>query len=49
MLVTKDEISQAQGNGVGSAVLGGTLSTIQSLAPIALRALMPFLTVIDLT
>ena len=43
MLVTKDEIGQAQGNGVGSAVLGGTLSTIQSLAPIALRALMPFL------
>ena len=43
MFVTKDETSQAQGNGVGSAVLGGTLSTIQSLAPIALRALMPFL------
>ena len=43
MLVTKDETSQENGNGVGSAVLGGTLSTIQSLAPIALRALMPFL------
>ena len=32
-----------QGNGVGSALLGGTLSAIQSLAPIALRALMPLM------
>ena len=32
-----------QGNGVGSALLRGTLSAIQSLAPIALRALMPLM------
>ena len=32
-----------QGNGLGSALLGGTLSAIQSLAPIALRALMPLM------
>ena len=31
------------GNGVGSALLSGALSTIQSLAPIALRALSPML------
>ena len=43
MLVTNDEAVKEQGNGLGSAILGGTLSTIQSLAPIALRALMPFL------
>ena len=30
------------GSGVGSALLGGTLSAIQSLAPVALKALMPF-------
>jgi len=34
---------QQSGNGVGSALLSGALSTIQSLAPIALRALSPML------
>lgn len=33
--------SKPSGTGVGSALLGGTLSMIQNLAPIALRALMP--------
>lgn len=31
------------GNGIGSALLGGTLSMVQNLAPIALRALMPLM------
>ena len=31
------------GNGIGSALLGGALSTAQALAPIALKALMPML------
>ena len=31
------------GNGIGSALLGGTLSVVQNLAPIALRALMPLM------
>ena len=31
------------GNGLGSAVLGSALSTIQALAPIALKALMPMI------
>ncbi len=31
------------GNGVGSALIGGALSTVQALAPIALKALMPMI------
>ena len=31
------------GNGVGSALVGGALSTVQALAPIALKALIPFM------
>ena len=31
------------GNGVGSALVGGALSTVQALAPIALKALMPMI------
>ena len=31
------------GNGLGSAVLGSMLSTVQALAPIALKALMPMM------
>jgi hypothetical protein len=31
------------GNGLGSAVLGSMLSTVQALAPIALKALMPMI------
>ena len=30
-----------RGNGIGSTVLGGTLSLMKNLAPVALRALMP--------
>lgn len=37
------DIHEPGGNGVGSALLGGTVSFIQSLAPIALRALMPIM------
>ena len=39
----KDKSYTPSGNGIGSAVLGGALSTVQSLAPIALRALMPII------
>jgi len=35
--------SDQSGNGMGSALLGGALSTIQSLAPLALKALMPLI------
>lgn len=31
------------GNGIGSALLGGAVSTMQALAPIALKALIPFM------
>ena len=31
------------GNGVGSALVGGALSTVQALAPVALKALIPFM------
>ena len=42
-LLTKDVYNKSvQGNGLGSAVLNGTLSALQSLAPMALRALTPF-------
>jgi len=42
--LTTDLVPQADnGNGVGSALLGSTLSMVQSLAPIAMRALMPFM------
>ena len=37
----KNETDGASGNGVGSALLGGALSTAQALAPIAIKALMP--------
>ena len=37
----REHSANEQGNGVGSALLGGTLSAIQTLAPIALRALVP--------
>ena len=36
-----DEPGAVKGNGVGSALLSGALSTAQALAPIALKALMP--------
>ena len=36
----KDDDSKT-GNGVGSALLGGALSTLSSLAPLALKTLMP--------
>ena len=36
-----DEPGITNGNGVGSALLGGALSAAQALAPIALKALMP--------
>ena len=42
-LMTETTSTEASGNGVGSALLGGTLTAIQSLAPVALRALMPFM------
>ena len=42
--LTTDLSSESDnGNGVGSALLGSTLSIVQNLAPIALRALMPFM------
>ena len=37
----KNKTDGASGNGVGSALLGGALSTAQALAPIAIKALMP--------
>ena len=37
----KEDSPDEQGNGVGSALLSGMLSAIQTLAPIALRALVP--------
>ena len=37
-----DEKDSTQGNGLGSSVLKGTLSVLQSLAPLALRAFTPF-------
>ena len=37
----KTKTDGPSGNGVGSALLGGALSTAQALAPIALKALMP--------
>ena len=36
-----DTPNQPSGNGIGSALLSGALSTAQALAPIALKALMP--------
>ena len=36
-----DNPHTASGNGIGSALLSGALSTAQALAPIALKALMP--------
>ena len=43
LLTNDDKESSAQGNGLGSAVLNGTLSILQQLAPMALRALTPFI------
>ena len=40
---TPSQLSNETGAGLGSALLGGTLSAIQSLAPIALKALVPLL------
>ena len=37
----KNKTDGASGNGVGSALLSGALSTAQALAPIAIKALMP--------
>ena len=42
-LRTNLEETEPDGNGVGSAILGGTLSIIQGLAPLALKTLMPLL------
>lgn len=42
-LLTDLESTTAEGNGVGSALLGGALSVIQTLAPVALKALMPLM------
>ena len=38
-----NKTSAPTGNGVGSALIGGALSTVQALAPIALKALMPMI------
>lgn len=42
-LTTELERTERGGNGVGSTLLGGTLSVVQSLAPMALKALMPLI------
>ncbi len=42
-LTTELERTERGGNGVGSTLLGGTLSVVQSLAPVALKALMPLI------
>ena len=42
LLTNNEEKSSIRGNGLGSAVLEGTLSILQSLAPMALRAFSPF-------
>lgn len=42
-LKTELERTERGGNGVGSALLGGALSVVQSLAPLALKALMPLM------
>ena len=38
-----NEPDAPSGNGVGSALISGALSTAQDLAPIALKALMPMI------
>ena len=38
-----NESDPPSGNGIGSAFIGGALSTVQALAPIALKALMPMI------
>ena len=40
-LQTDEADAPQSGNGVGSALLGGALSTLSSLAPLALKTLMP--------
>ena len=40
---TKNQPGTSSGNGIGSLLLGGALSTAQVIAPIALKALMPIL------
>ena len=39
----QDDPYVPSGNGIGSAMLSGALSTVQALAPIALKALMPII------
>ena len=41
MLNANDSERSKSGNGLGSAVLGGALSTLNALAPLALKTLMP--------
>jgi len=38
-----DNPGDPSGNGIGSTLLNGALSTAQALAPIALKALMPMI------
>ena len=38
-----NEPGAPSGNGIGSALISGALSTAQTLAPIALKALMPMI------
>ena len=37
----RDSKETAYGNGIGSALLGGALSTLEALAPLALQTLSP--------
>ena len=39
----EDQASSPSGNGIGSMLLSGALSTVQTIAPIALKALIPIL------
>ena len=40
-LQTNESEKSKSGNGLGSAVLGGALSTLSALAPLALKTLIP--------
>ena len=40
---TEKQADASSGNGIGTVLLSGALSTAQAIAPIALKALMPML------
>ena len=41
--IIPDNPNKPNGNGVGSALIGGAISTVQALAPIAFKTLMPMI------